>query len=189
MDQLGFGKALRSGLAIVACCIAMPAVGDDIYFSVEGQNQGKITGEVFQKGLEGKMRAVGFGGGIQAPFDAASGQLTGKRTHMPVQVTREPGRGTVQLMHAIATNELLKEVRFDFYSPRLVNGMRVMTLYQTIRLTNATLVGFERTAVPATDTTGGAVRSLEELRFIYQRIELIDVERGVSAQDNWSVPF
>lgn len=189
MDQLWFGRALRSGLAIIACCIALPASGDDIYFSVEGQVQGKITGELTGKGLDGKMRALSFLAGIRVPIDAATGQMTSKRAHEPVQVTREPGRGTPQLMHALVTNELLKEVRFDFYGVRLVNGVRAMTLYQTIRLANAKLVGFERTAEPATDLSAGAVRSLEELRFTYQKIELIDVERNVSAQDDWLQPF
>lgn len=189
MDQLDFGRALRSGLAIVACCIAMPAMGDDIYFSVEGQQQGKMAGEVLQKGLEGKFRALGFNAEIEAPFDVTTGQLTGKRRHAALQVTREPGRGTPQLMHALVTNELLKEVRFDFYGVRVINGVKGLALYQTIRLTNAKLVGFERTAEPATDLSGGAVRSLEQLQFTYQKIELIDVERNVSAQDDWLQPL
>lgn len=185
MDQSWLGRALRSGLAIIACSFTVPASGDDIYFSVEGAIQGKIIGEVVQKGLEGKMRALGFRGGIRVPIDATTGQMTSKRVHEPVQVTREPGRGTPQLMHALATNELLKEVRFDFYAPRIINGVRAMSLYQTIRLTNAKLVGFERTAEPATDLSAGAVRSLEELRLSYQKIELIDIERSISAQDEW----
>lgn len=187
MSQWGLDRALRGGFLIIACCIALPAMGDDIYFSVEGQAQGKILGEVVGKGLEGKMRALGFSGGIEAPFDPATGQMTGTRQHQPVRVKREPGRGTAQLMHATATNEMLKEVRFEFYGLRTINGVKGMALYQTIRLTNARLVGFERTAEPATDQSAGAVRSLEALQFTYQSIELIDHERNVSAQDSWAV--
>jgi type VI secretion system secreted protein Hcp len=189
MDRMSFSRALCSGLLMVACCMAMPASGDDIYFSVEGSQQGKLVGEMQQKGLEGKMRALGFSAGLRVPIDAITGQMTGKRVHEPLRVTREPGRGTVQLMHAMVTSEPLKEVRFDFYAPRIINGIRTMSLYQSIRLTNAKLVGFERTAEAATDLAGGAVRSLEELRFTYEKIELIDVERNVSTQDDWLRPL
>lgn len=184
MGPLGFGRALRGGLLIVTCCIALPATGDDIYFSVEGATQGKIVGEVIQPGIEGKMRALGFSGGIRMPVDPA-GRVMGPLTHKQVEVTREPGRGTPQLMHAAATSETLKEVRFDFYAPRVVNGARTMTRYQSIRLIDAVLVGCERMAEPATDPSAGAVRSLERLSFIYKTIEVIDIERNVSAQANW----
>ena len=46
MDYMNFVRSLRGGLLLFACCIAMPASGDDIYFSVEGATQGKIVGEV-----------------------------------------------------------------------------------------------------------------------------------------------
>ena len=185
MDYMNFVRSLRSGLLLIACCIAMPASGDDIYFSVEGATQGKIVGEVVAKGLEGKMRALGFGTKIEYPRDPASGQISGARIHTLVQVTREPGRGSPQLMHALVNNEPLKEVRFDFYGPRLINGVKQMALYQSIRLTNAYLSEFERTAEPATDLSSGAVRSLERLEFTYNKIELIDHERNVSAQATW----
>lgn len=189
MDYMNFVRSLRSGLLLIACCIAMPASGDDIYFSVEGATQGKIVGEVVAKNLEGKMRALGFGAGIVFPRDPGSGLISGARKHSPVRVTREPGRGSPQLLHALVTNEALKEVRFDFYGPRLISGVKQMALYQSVRLTNASLAEIERTAEPATDLSSGAVRSLERLEFIYQKIELIDHERSVSAQATWGQAF
>lgn len=189
MDQLAFGRALRCGLLLFACCIAMPASGDDIYFSIEGASQGKIAGEVAQKGLEGKMRALSFGGGIINHFGTSlSSRLRLGRQHQQLHVSRESGRGSPQLMHALTSQEVLKEVRFDFYTPRLINGTKTMVLYQSIKLTNAFLVSFMRKAEPATDPSGGAVRSLEELVFNYEKIELIDIERNVSASDLWEQP-
>lgn len=189
MGCMSFCRALRNGFLVTVCCVAMPAQGDEIYFSIEGAIQGTIQGDTMQKGLEGRMRALEFEAGVASPFDLASGQKTGKRAHSPVRVTREPGRGTPQLLHALATNESLKEVRFDFYGLRTVSGAKAMSLYQTIKLTNASLVGFERAGVPATDLAGGTVRSLEKLSFTYQKIEIIDVERNVSAQDDWASPL
>jgi type VI secretion system secreted protein Hcp len=189
MDQFGFGRVLRRGLLLFACCIAMPASGDDIYFAVEGSQQGKIAGELSKGTPEGMMRALGFSYRVDSPRDPATGLASGKNRHEPVQVTREPGRGSPQLLHAMVTMEPLKVVRFDFYAPRIINGARVMSLYQTVKLTNATLIGFEHTAAPATDLSSGALRSLEKLEFVYQKIELIDVERNVSAQDTWISQF
>jgi type VI secretion system Hcp family effector len=182
---MNFVRALRSGLLLLTCCIAMPASGDDIYFSIEGAVQGKITGEVVQDALKGKMRAVGFGASINQIYDTVTRNRTASRSHLPLHVSREPGRGSPQLMHAMVTNEVLKEVRFDFYTPRIINGAKVMTLYQSIKLTNAFLVGFNREAEPATDLSGGAVRSRENLVFTYEKFDLIDVERNVSATDLW----
>ena len=183
MDYMNYVRSLRSGLLLFVCCIAMPALGDDIYFSVEGATQGKIVGEVIAKGLEGKMRALGFSAGLRTPWQDGTSRIRATREHNPVMVTREPGRGSPQLLHALITTELLKTVRFDFYGLRIVNGAKQMVLYQTIRLSNATLDDFEQKSEPATDLSGGAVRSREVLVFSYQKIELIDQERNVPAQD------
>jgi type VI protein secretion system component Hcp len=59
-----------------------------------------------------------------------------------------------------------------------------MVPYQTIKLTNAKVVGFERLTEPAKDPTTGLVRSLEELRLSFERIDIVDLETNVSATDN-----
>jgi type VI secretion system Hcp family effector len=185
MDFVSRVRLLRCALLVAVCCAATSTLADDVYLNVEGATQGKIVGEVTQKGLEGRMRAIDVRADVQTPVDQMTGTKISERRHTPVVVMREPGRGSPQLFHALVTNENLKEVRLDYFGPRLVNGVRVMSLYQTIRLTNARLIGYRRDAEPATDTTAGAMRSLEELSFTYEKIEFIDVEKSISAQDTW----
>jgi type VI secretion system Hcp family effector len=178
----------RLGVLLAGCCMVTAAHADDIYFTITGATQGKISGDVFQKGgLDGAMRGAGFE--LDVSTDTAEGSAlatkeASQRRYKPVTLLREPGRGSAQLFHAYVRNENLTSVKIDFYTPRLVSGTRAMVPYQTIKLTNAKVVGFERSTEPAKDTSTGLVRTLEEVKLSFQTIEVIDLDANVSATDS-----
>jgi type VI secretion system Hcp family effector len=168
-------------MLLAGCCIVTTTHADDIYFTINGAAQGKIGESTLSGGQEVGMRAVDFKLTVQsAPAGIAT---TGPRQYDPLVLVREPGRGSAQLFHAFVTNEALTNVKIDFYTQRKVAGGMAMVPYQSIRLTNAKVVGFHRLTEPAKDTTGGLVRVLEEVRLVFARIEFVDLDTNVSARD------
>ena len=144
------------------------------YVTIEGQQQGKFTGETLDKGHERASVGLAYSHEIKSPRDAASGQATGKRQHQPVTFVKEWGAATPQLYRALVTNEVLKTVLFEFLQPVKGEGKKV---YFTVLLTNAHIVGIEQHAEGGTE--------LEEISFTYQKITWTHVLSKTMAQDTW----
>jgi type VI protein secretion system component Hcp len=90
-------------------------VAYQFYLSIEGTKQGKIKGSSpssktgsldFRDGVQ----CHGFSYGVSTPYDASSGQASGKRQHSPITITRETGAATPQIFQTVVTNETLRPV-------------------------------------------------------------------------------
>jgi type VI secretion system secreted protein Hcp len=66
---------------------------------------------------------------------------SGKRQHQPIIFTKEWGAASPQLFQAAATNEILKNVAFDFHQGG--NG-KPAEIFYTIKLTNASIVSIRQ---------------------------------------------
>src|SRR5689334_895462 len=84
----------------LSCLAAEPA-----YLKVAG-----IDGEVIQKGREGMMEVLAWNHEVSAPYDAASGLATGKRSHAPLRVVIRHSKAIPLLAEALVQNKALATV-------------------------------------------------------------------------------
>jgi type VI secretion system Hcp family effector len=85
----------------------------DVYLSVEGAKQGKITGGSRHqgKGWRDASECFGFDYTVEAPFDSNSVSLSGKRQHSPVVVRKKKDLASPKLALAWKMNEILQDVK------------------------------------------------------------------------------
>jgi len=155
------------------------ARADEIFYSVKGAVQGQFKGESVQKGREKFAPVRKFQYGVVTPYDAASGQATGRRKqHGPVVITKAWGASSPQLFQALVNNERLSEVVIDFYVLQRNNTKRG----HSIKLTDANIVEIAY----ATETAkANGLLPIESVSFTFQKIEYMDGEGNVTASDNF----
>ena len=154
-----------------------------IYATVTGSKQGAFKGETTQKGREGKIPGVALTYGVISPRDPASGLPTGKRQHQPVVFTKEWGASSPQFYVAIFNNETLTTVLFEFFT---TDPKGIERVDHTIKLTNVTLSAVQQSV--RLPQQGGPIidsRELQEISFIFQKIDITSVTGGTEAIDDW----
>jgi type VI secretion system secreted protein Hcp len=164
---------------MMALGFALPASAGNIYCTVVGVKQGKFTGDATHGG---EIPVYALTQEVKVPYDAASGQATGKRQHSPVTIVKELDKSSPLFFSAAVTNETLRSVTCTLY--RDVDG--AMRAYYRIALTNANIVEVKDSG----DGVNGTAQSDEHERisFVYQKIELTDLDSNITAVDDWSLP-
>jgi type VI secretion system secreted protein Hcp len=161
-------------------------MANTFYVSIEGEKQGKFKGEAaFSKLATGKITGVGFFMETISPRDLATGQASGKRQHKPIRFTKEWGAASPQLYEALANNEVLKSVLFEFVRTDSKGSEEV---HYTIKLTNASVSRvasfFDLTSKTGTRFDG---HELEQIELVFETIEIEDKAGGTTATDDWTV--
>jgi type VI secretion system secreted protein Hcp len=150
---------------------------DRYYLTVQASKQGQLKGEVLKKSEARGIPILGYSLGVASPRQAGSGQASGKKVYEAVSVYKAAGPATPQLLQALITNEVLSKVVITTYRPAK-DGKE--TVYFTITLTNAHISGLQHD--PQEDWKPP---ELEEVQFVFQKIELNNLASGASAQDDW----
>lgn len=140
--------------------------------TARGETQGDINGSR----PDDRMDVVSYSWGVTSPRDAASGLPTGKRQHKPLTITKPIDRASPLLFYALANNERLPEVVLRLDAPGDEG-------YWKITLTNASVS--ERLEQSSAHTDA---QELETVSFTYQRIEIVFVDGGITAIDDWATP-
>jgi type VI secretion system secreted protein Hcp len=172
--------ALSATLGLLVASPAYAAVNS--YMRIEGTKQGAFKGETAHKGSDQWIPIVQFNQSMPSPRDNATGQASGKRRHEPIKITKEWGAASPQLQRALASNEMLKEVVFEFVR---TNARGQEEVYETIKLTNALVIGIQR---GAGQRTGKNSKELEEVSFTYEKIEISHANGKTTATDDWQRP-
>lgn len=154
------------------------------YLTIKGTVQGQIKGGVTQKGKEGQIAVYAFHHEIISPRDTASGLPTGKRQHKPITITKEIDKSTPLLLTALETNEVLTEVVIRFFA---TSPAGVEVQYYTIKLTNASIASNSQDMSLNKIEPGIKLPVLEEIAFVYQKIECTWVDGGITSVDDWRV--
>ncbi len=154
-----------------------PALGAEIYVTVEGAKQGRFKGESTRKGHEGKVPGISFHYNVKSPRDAASGQASGKRQHSPVTFVKEWGASTPQFFQALFTGEPIRTVLFEFVRTS-ADGREVV--FQTVKLSNAAIVEVDETA---SEPKSQSPSDTDKISFTFQRIEIENRTTGTRAED------
>jgi type VI secretion system secreted protein Hcp len=161
------------------------------HVSVKGKKQGQYKGEGIQDKRKDKwMPVLAFANEILSPRDVATGQASGKRQWKPVKIVKEWGAASPQALQSCSTNEVLTEVNFEFTKTN-PNGEEYV--YQTIKLTNATIAQIRRFTGSEDDSEGTSrhtaaddTMELEEWAFTFQKIEVEDKDGKTSFMDDWA---
>ena len=156
----------------------------EFYISIEGAKQGKFKGGL--KGAKGKSGGIRFSVETTSPRDPATGLPTGKRQHKPIEITKEWDASSPQLFTALVTNENLKNVLFEFVKTDPAGKEFV---YYTVTLTNAAVSNL-RSYLDLTDKSGDPfdAHELEDVSFVFQKIEIENKEAKTAASDDWTSP-
>jgi type VI secretion system secreted protein Hcp len=160
----------------------------EFYVTITGTKQGAFKGESIREKHSSKLSGLSYNHTIQSPRDVATGQASGKRQHGPIQITKEWGASTPQIMQALVSNEVLKEVLFEFVQTT-PDGME--QVYYTVKLTNATISGVQymtgagESAESAKTSASYDTHELEKVSFTYQKIEVDHKAGKTSATDDW----
>jgi len=160
--------------------VALPASATDILCTVVGTVQGAFQGDPATRGSPTLIAVYSLTQELKVPFDAATGQNTGKRQHSPLTIVKELDKSSPQFFTAAATNEVLKSVTCTL-SRSSFNGQA--RAYFNIALTNATIVEIKDSGNGVNGAAQGDER--ERISFSYQKIELTDLESNTTAVDDW----
>ena len=152
------------------------------YITITGQVQGTFAGDGSSGKNKDRIHIYSYAFSGQSPRDAATGQPTGKRRYYPVVVAKEWGPASVQIWTALATNERLTEVLIEFIAG---NPHGIEQVDHSIKLTNAWIseVRDYTERVPPID--GTEMRPLDEISFVFEKIEMHD-KSGKEFADDWA---
>jgi len=137
------------------------------YIKTTGIKQGVFKGESQKKGHETSTIVLGLSFEISTPRDASTGLPSGKRQLKPLTITKDWGVSSGQFYTAAATNEILKEVKIEFYSS---NGREPEVLEKTIVLQNASILSIKEVSTLVNDD----LQDAESITFAYQKITITD---------------
>jgi len=113
--EIAMSRFVYSMLAgMMALGIAVPASAGNIYCTVVGAKQGKFTDDMVRSDST-EIPVYALTQEVKVPYDAASGQATGKRQHSPVTIVKELDKSSPQFFIAAVTNETLRSVTCTLY--------------------------------------------------------------------------
>ena len=161
------------------------------YLRLVGEKSGEIRGSVTQKGREGKILVIAASHEVTSPRDAASGQATGKRQHLPFVITKPVDRASVPLHQVQTANESLREWELQFWTPQLKasTGTGAEVQYFTVKLTNASIASIAMQMPNTTSPELARLETFEEIAFTYQAIEWTWTDGASVASDDWESPI
>lgn len=136
----------------------------EFYVKIDGVKTGWIKGESKVKTHPDWIRGYAYESGITSPRDPATGQASGKRVHEPLTFLKQVDRASPLLSQAIATNEVLSTVQFQFVRPEATTN--VPFVYYEVTLRGATM-----SSLHVGDTLGTSGLVHETLSLTYETIE------------------
>jgi type VI secretion system Hcp family effector len=155
------------------------------YVTIKGARQGIFKGEVSGANHRDQIAGLRFSFQGTAAHDTATGQATGKRQYSVVLFTKEWGPASPQLLTAMATNEVLQSVDFEFVRS---NPQGKEYVFETVKLTQATITSFRQyLGVPGAGDPADP-RPLEDVSLTFRKIEIMNNEAKTTFSDDWTSP-
>jgi type VI secretion system secreted protein Hcp len=150
-----------------------------IFVAVKGKTQGSFKGE---GGAADKQHfaALALDYEVKSPRDSATGQVSGRRQHLPLSVVKEWGAATPQLFQALVTNEVLETVVIDCYG-HSAEGKEAIA--HRVKLSDAHVVSIQQVGGTKAASPPG-LRELETVAFAFEKIEHQSPDGAVLASDD-----
>jgi type VI secretion system secreted protein Hcp len=175
----------KKGLPVACLCATLLALSPasaalNSYLILTGQAQGLIQGSVTQAGRQGQILVIAFDHELKAPFDAATGQPSGRRQHGVLTITKELDRSTPLLYRALASNENIPTWELRCWKPSPTGAEQQ---HYTVKLTNARIVGIKQQMPNNKDPNLVRYETYEQVSFTYQTIQWTWNDGGITATD------
>jgi len=114
----------------------------ELFVTITGAKQGQFKGESIQRGFTNTIPAFNFSFALSfTPSNGTGNGPSGKLDNAPVTITKNVGAASPQILQAIATDETLTTVLFQFYQ---VNMRGILALHHTVKLTHAFFINFKQ---------------------------------------------
>ena len=157
-------------------------MAQQFHVTVKSAKQGDFKGDIAGKS-NNQIAGLGFRDGVSVNV-GATGQATGRRQYSPIAFTKAWSGSSPQFLQALATNETLTAVTFEFFKAK-PDGTE-QTFY-TIKLSDASVVRIEQFAGNL-NSLSATVPEIEEISLTFRKIQVTSVEGGTGAADDWSGP-
>ncbi|MEN9548098.1 MAG: hypothetical protein RIR12_689 [Bacteroidota bacterium] len=150
-----------------------------IFMKLDGNKSGVIKDDDLPGKFNGMVELTGYQFESAIPKDVASGMASGRRTKLPLLITKNYSKASVQLFGALVNNEVFNSIVIQVYRK---NSLGQDVHEQSIKLTNAMINSFKQgtdhTRVISTDNN-----PKDEIRISYQKMELTWIKGNVIAED------
>ncbi len=141
----------------------MPMPGN---LTITGEEQGPIEGSCELEDREGTILVQAFDHVVEIPTDER-GVASGRRAHRPMTITQEIDKSTPMLFQALCTNELLTEVRLDWYR---YDGAGMHELYFSMTMQNGFITRIRPWFPNVLDKGNEGLKHMEDISIAYEKI-------------------
>jgi type VI secretion system secreted protein Hcp len=156
------------------------------YVSIKGRKQGQFKGDSTEATRKDWITVLAYSFDVVSPRDVQTGHASGKRKYKPISFLKQWDAATPQLMEALATNEILESVIFEFEK---VGRDGKQYVYQTVKLTNATVAEVEQftpeLSDPAQSKIAFDIYELDRVHIVFQTIDVNNSDGKTSFHDDW----
>jgi len=155
------------------------------YLTLEGANQGKMEGDVKQKGREKSILVYEVEHSIEIPRDTLTGMPTGQRLHKPFSITKHLDKASPLIMQAVTSGEHMKTFELKYFR---INEKGQEEHYYTVKLENAIIVTTRQYKPLTFLAENKPYHDMEVVSFSYEKITVTYVPDGIEAEDDWKQP-
>jgi type VI secretion system secreted protein Hcp len=155
------------------------------YVIIRGTRQGIFKGELSGANHRDQLAGLRFSMQVSAARDTSSGQATGRHQYSTVMFTKEWGAASPQILSAMASNEVLQSVEFEFVRS---NPLGQESIFETVKLTQASITGVRRYLGVPGDGDPVDPRPLEDISLTFRKIEVTNTEGRMTFTDDWNNP-
>lgn len=156
------------------------------YVTVDGSKQGTFksnTASGAGNQDQGRIAALRFSYEVDIPQAVGTSTATPVRTYSPLTITKEWDAASPQFFAAAVTNEILRTVLFEFMT---ISQSGQETTFYTITLTSATISSY-RQYTAGLPEGGSNTFELEDVSFVFQKIDIANVAANTSASDSVAI--
>jgi len=139
------------------------------FVEIKGAKQGQFK-VIDASGHSGTLiPCIHFNYSVTSIRNSASGQATSRRHYSPVFFTKDWDGASPQILIALATGEVLSEVRFQFVKSD--RGGREY-VYEEVALTDATIIQAKQTVGAAEPGAPSSFLPIDEISLAFRKIEV-----------------
>ncbi|MBV9156369.1 MAG: type VI secretion system tube protein Hcp [Acidobacteriaceae bacterium] len=141
-----------------------------------------IQGSCDIQGREGTIRVQYVEHNVSRPYDIDTGQPTGRRVHSPFVIRKEVDKASPLLYRDLAEGKKYDSVELKWYRTAKDGNQEH---YFTTKLTDALLVSIKALKKDTQDLSSKSYKDMEDVSFVYRRIDWKEETNGVEAYDDW----
>ncbi|BDH47696.1 Hcp family type VI secretion system effector [Salmonella enterica subsp. enterica serovar Choleraesuis] len=152
------------------------------YLWLKDDGGANIRGNVDVLAREGSIEILGFSHGVNLPVDAATGKITGKRTHTPISFEKEFDSSSPYLYKAVSKGQTLKSAEFKWYR---INYAGQEEEYFNMLLEGVKVVSVNPGMPNAKMAGMSAINHMESVSFMYEKITWKYCDGNILFSDSW----